>query len=149
MSEEFFDVLKKRIEHRFYTISDIMSCEFSFEGFSKKSKKNHHDLIHSFVSDIRNILSAGELPHLNPGFSEYSTDGIIEDGKLFEYVKNNAYYLVNDLDKNNFHVSILLNLVILFINLPDVDEDYLRNINCVNINSFMGESEIGESKKES
>lgn len=148
MHEEFFKDLKKRIELRYYTISDIMTCEFGFEGFSKKNKKNHDDLTRSLVSDIKLILSSGELPHLNPDFLEYSTDGIIEDDKLFEYIKSNAYYVVSDLDKSNFHVSVLLDMGILFLNLSQVDEDYLQKINCMKVKSFMGESEIGQSKKE-
>ena len=148
MQEEFFKDLKNRIEHKFYTISDIMGCEFGFEGFSKKSKKNHDDLTRSLVSDVKSVLSSGELPHLNPDFLEYSADGTIEDDKLFEYIRDNAYYVVEDLDKNNFHVSIFLELRILFLNLSHIDECYLKKINYVKIKSFMGESEIGQSKKE-
>ena len=86
MSDTIFKALKKSIDNKLYTISDVMELQVTFKGLQDKNKKNEEFLISEALSCVKNILSTGELPHLNPDFDEYSIDGKIDDEKLVEYL---------------------------------------------------------------
>lgn len=68
--------------------------------------------------------------------------------KLVEYIKENSYYVVSNVDVNSNHVTALVDLKLLFLNFMKMQDNDLNKINHVKVNSFMGEAEIGETKKE-
>ncbi len=144
MEHEILDVLKTRIKHRAYTISDIMDFEIAFDGTLSTKSSGQDFLKTKGLGEIKNVLSVGELPNLNPDFSQYATDGLIDDEKLFEYLRKNCYYETQQLDVKSNYWKLRVNLKTLFLNFCSLDEKYLERINYVKIKSFMGESEIGK-----
>lgn len=149
MQKEIYKKIKRAIDNRLYTISDVMTCEFEFQGFHmKKHETDYKPTLKKYVlQPVKDILSAGELPHINPDFEQYSTDRRIEDEKLLEYIDKNAYYVLSELDKNKYHMSCHVCLKMIFLNLGFLDDEKLELISHMKIKSFMGESELGESKK--
>ena len=149
MQTEIYKKIERAIRHRLYTISDIMACEFEFQGFQlKKHGVDYEHFLRKYVlQQAKSILESGELPHINPDFEHFSTDSKIDDEKLFEYIDKNAYYVLSELDNNRDHVSCLVCLKLLFLNLGFLDKEQLKLISHMKIKSFMGESELGESKK--
>ena len=149
MQENILESLKKRIDHRLYTISDVLECEFSFEGFSKTGA-DHRDFVSGEILDIIvEVLNTGELPQLNPDYSQYCADNEIriDKEKLLEYIKKNGYYVVNKIDVKRDHVELILSLKLIFLNFRELTDEILEKINYVKVKSFMGESQIGETKK--
>ena len=149
MQEDILESLKKRIDHRLYTISDVLECEFSFEGFSKTGA-DHRDFVSGEILDIIvEVLNTGELPQLNPDYSQYCADNEIriDKEKLLEYIKKNGYYVVNKIDVKRDHVELILSLKLIFLNFRELTDEILEKINYVKVKSFMGESQIGETKK--
>ena len=147
MSDTIFKALKKSIDNKLYTISDVMELQVTFKGLQDKNKKNEEFLISEALSCVKNILSTGELPHLNPDFDEYSIDGKIDDEKLVEYLQKNCYYEIQPLDVKSNYIDLDIKLKKIFLNLMSLSEEDLKKITYVKIKSFMGESEIGEIKK--
>lgn len=149
MQEDILESLKKRIDHRLYTISDVLECEFSFEGFSK-TDVDHRDFVSGEILDnVVEVLNTGELPQLNPDYSQYCADNEIriDKEKLLEYIKKNGYYVVNKIDVKRDHVELILSLKLIFLNFRELTDEILEKINYVKVKSFMGESQIGETKK--
>ena len=148
MQEEFFKKLKARIDHRFYTISDVMDCEFEFSGFFKKVESGYDNFVtDDIIEGVNRVLMTGELPGLNPEFKNYSVDNELNREKLLEYIRENAYYEISEIDVNNNHVRLLISLKLLFLNFSALSDEDLKKVNHIKIKSFMGEAEIGESKK--
>ena len=148
MQTEIYAKLRRAIDNKLYTISDVMSCEFEFQGFIEKNQQDMTSYLKKYVFDsVKKILSVGELPHINTDFQQYGINTAINDEKLLEYIGKNAYYVINDLDNKRDHVTCYLSLKLIFLNFSFLDEDSLKLISHVKIKSFMGESELGESKK--
>jgi hypothetical protein len=147
MSNTLFKAIKKSIEHKLYTISDIMEFQIELSGSIDINKSGKHFMISNMLSRLKKILSTGELPQINPDFDEYSVEGSINDEKLFEYLHRNCYYEIQQLDVKSNYVTLKLNLKMIFLNFIDLSEEDLKCITYVKIKSFMGESEIGEKKE--
>jgi hypothetical protein len=146
MSSAIFDILKQRVEQRYYTISDIMNFKMKLSGSYPKDKDAKHFLKSELDSRLKNVLSLGELPHLDPDFAEYSTDGAIDDQKLLEYLDKNCYYKIQQLDVRSNYVELSVSLKKIYLNFVELSEQDLEKIFYVKIKSFMGEFEIGEDE---
>ena len=147
MSDSLLKTIKKRIDHKFYTISDVMEFQIEFSSAQSIGKKEKQILESTVLDSAKHILSVGELPQHNPDFEEYSSDGNIDDKKLLEYLDQNCYYHIQPLDVKSNHVILVLDLKMIFLNFSKLAEDHLKKIPYVKIKSFMGESEIGKKKK--
>lgn len=148
MQGELLEALKLRIDQRYYTISDILTCEFEFSGLVNIEAEASDIISGGVLDNIADILFVGELPQLNPDFSHYSHEQKLDRKKLVEYIKENSYYVVSNVDVNSNHVTALVDLKLLFLNFMKMQDNDLNKINHVKVNSFMGEAEIGETKKE-
>lgn len=147
MSGSLLKAIKKRIDHKLYTISDVMEFQVVFHGSYDINKSPRHFLKNVVLDNIRNFLSIGELPQLNPDFQYYSNEEEIDDEKLFEYLDKNCYYEIQQLDVKSNHLILTLDLKMIFLNFARLSDDNLEKITYVKVKSFMGESEIGEKKK--
>lgn len=72
MQGELLEALKLRIDQRYYTISDILTCEFEFSGLVNIEAEASDIISGGVLDNIADILFVGELPQLNPDFSHYS-----------------------------------------------------------------------------
>ena len=149
MDTEIYTKLKKAIDNRLYTISDVFDCELTCTGYLSKKTNYDYDVFlkADVIEPVFEILNAGEFPHLNPDFELYNSEREIDKERLLEYLKKSAYYSLNDLDIHRYHIVCSFNVKLIFLNLLAVDEEKLKLISHVKIKSFMGESEFGESKK--
>ena len=127
----------------------MLECEFSFEGFSKTDVDHRNFVSDEILDNIVEVLNTGELPQLNPDYSQYCADNEIriDKEKLLEYIKKNGYYVVNKIDVKRDHVELILSLKLIFLNFRELTDEILEKINYVKVKSFMGESQIGETKK--
>ena len=147
MESTIFDTLKEKIQSKYYTISDVMTCHFSFIDVVPTGCKQEDYVTENILNAAKNALDVGELPSLNPDFEDYSNDGQIEDKKLSEYILKNCYIHLKDLDVNNDYLTLGVDFKILFLNMASLKDETLMLIQHVKIKSFMGEFEIGEKKE--
>ena len=147
MSNTLLKALKRCIEHKLYTISDVMEFQIKLSGSCDINKSAKEFLTADMYSRLKNVLSIGELPQLNPDFDEYSTKAGIDDEKLVEYLHQNCYYELQQFDIKSNYVTLKLDLKMIFLNFMNLSEEDLKCITYVKIKSFMGESEIGEKEK--
>ena len=149
MQEEISKKIKRAIDHHLYTISDVMDCEFAFEGLLSKSEPNYKVFLKKEVLEtIKCVLELGELPKLNPDFAKYEEEGVINDDKLLEYISKNVYYECNDFDRGSDHIVAIFRVPIIYLNFVEIKEEQYKLISHIKVKSFMGESEIGVSKIE-
>ena len=147
MPDTLLRAIKKRINHKLYTVSDVMELQVVFSGPYDINKSPKHFLKSTVLHSIKDFLSIGELPQLNPDYQYYSNEGEIDDKKLLEYLDKNCYYEIQQLDVKSNHLILTLDLKMIFLNFARLSDDNLEKITYVKVKSFMGESKIGEKKK--
>ena len=149
MQEEILTAIQRAIDLKLYTISDIMDCELVFESLLSRTEKNESAVLKGeILNAVKEILEAGELPKLNPDFSMYEEDGVIQEEKLLEYIQKNVYYISREFDNTNDHVEAIFNVKLIFLNFVELQKKHIEKISHIKIKSFMGESKIGVSKKQ-
>jgi len=147
MPDTLLRAIKKRINHKLYTVSDVMELQVVFSGPYDINKSPKHFLKSTVLRSVKDFLTVGELPQLNPDFQYYSNEGEIDDKKLLEYLDKNCYYEIQQLDVKSNHLILTLDLKMIFLNFARLSDDNLEKITYVKVKSFMGESKIGEKKK--
>ena len=147
MPDTLLRAIKKRINHKLYTVSDVMELQVVFSGPYDINKSPKHFLKSTVLHSIKDFLSIGELPQLNPDYQYYSNEGEVDDKKLLEYLDKNCYYEIQQLDVKSNHLILTLDLKMIFLNFARLSDDNLEKITYVKVKSFMGESKIGEKKK--
>lgn len=147
MESTIFTKIKEKIQGKYYTDSDIMTCQFEFFDKVPVGCESSEHVTEKILKTVHKIVSAGELPFLNPDFEKYGTDKKIDDEKLSEYIRNNCYIRLRELDVNYDHITSIVELKILFLNLRSLEETEIELIQHIKIKSFMGEFEIGEKKE--
>ncbi len=130
---------------------DPITINVSYSFLHPKSEKTYHNSIRKHVLDhVITILNTGELPHLNPTFSDNTQPETheIDKNSLLEFISNNGYYSSQDLDVSNDHVKITIPITMIFLNFMSLSDDIMHKIEEVRVKSFLGEFKIGNEEKE-
>ena len=151
MKSQFLLQLKDKMKAQLFAESDVVTAVFSYSFLHPKTEKKYKNSIKQHVLDhVVEALSVGELPQLNPTFSDNLLPNSQELDKesLLEFITNNCYYSTQELDINNDYVEITVLIEMLFMNFVHLKDDILTSIDSVRIKSFLGEFQIGQKKEE-
>ena len=117
MPSEFLKDLKRINDGRLYCDSDVIALDLTFNFLQPKSNHSSKKSIKKNVLDkITAILETGELPHLNPDFALNCTDDRtkLDKESLLEFICDNCYYSLQEIDINKNHVELSISISILF-----------------------------------
>ena len=142
--------LSSLIASKFFCQGDTVTMSVAIEFIAPKNEKSLRPAIETNVLPIiERMLSAGEVPHINPSFISKSPEKETElcRKSLVEYLDNDDYYYFEELDVNSDFATCNVDISVFFLNFMNISKDDLAYITSINVKGGLGEYEIVNIEK--
>ena len=132
----------KKIKSNYFMNTDRIALDLVFEKAVSKEIQEENIIaqIDGFIDEVKSVLMTGPSWEFNPTCSKiYKKTFEIDDKKLLQFLKNESFVDIEELDVNQNFVSITIPVKLLIGNAKQLSDDLLLKSEDFLITTMLGE----------